>query len=548
MKLRLTTAGPSVRAMVFCLLPLACYLLGLLNYSQAGKAALLGFFTLATLFSWRELFLARRLFPLLLGLSLVLLIANIAFQVALRQIFGVQQDDVLVIQALLNTNVEEVGGFISQYPRYMAWILVFSGLCFAAYWRWFVVPGKDLGGSCPGRERPRKIIIASFLSLLLLAIHSNSSLRKVNPLFYFHYNYQKMSREIEQARLLKEELARGKTSPVLSSMHLREGVAQKTVVLVIGESDTRKNWSLYGYGRRTTPEMEKLRDQLLVFEDVLAADGATVGSITKMMTAATGRNPDLWKSSPTIMAIARHLGFKVFWLANQGSEDRGVVPVLASQAENTIFTNKGMDRGESSLDEVLLAPYRSALADTAKKKLIIVHLLGAHPAYNFRYPANFAVFEKIYDDPVAEGLRQAGRASWAILFRNMYDCAILYEDHILAALLHDLMAERQADSAWLYIADHGQDVVHNSNYSGHNIRVKEQWEVPLVVWRSGAQVAGSGKAMLASRPYRADVLDHTILGLLGIEGDLYDPELDILSGKFKSERILPRRMQDTDYD
>ncbi len=548
MRLQLTTAGPSVRAMAFCPLPLAFYLLGMFNYSQAGKVALLGFVTLATLFSWRELFPSRRLFPVLLSIALVLLIADIVFQVTLRQTFGVQQDDVLVVQALLNTNVEEASGFISQYRRHVGLYVVFSVLFLAAYWRWFVVPGRDFSGSCSGRERRKKIIIASIFSLLLLAIHSNSSLRKANPLFYFYYNYQNSSREIEQARLLKEELARGKTSPALASMHLLQGVDRKTVVLVIGESDTRNNWSLYGYGRRTTPELEKLRDQLLVFQDVLAADGATVGSTTKMLTSATGGNPDIWKSSPTIMAIARHLGFKVFWIANQGTENRGVIPILAAQANTTIFTNKGMDRGESSFDEVLLAPYRSALTDPAKKKLIIVHLLGAHPAYNFRYPKKFAVFEKINDDPVAEGLKQAGRAPWAILLRNTYDCAILYEDHNLSELLRSLMARREADAAWLYIADHGQDVVHNSDYSGHNYRVKEQWEVPLLVWRSQTKTADIAKSTLVTRPYQADVLDHTILGLLGSVGDLYDPELDILAKKFKSARILPRRMKEADYD
>lgn len=549
MKFRLMTAGPSVRAMAFCLLPLACYLLGMLNYSQAGKVALLGFFILTTLFSWRELYPSRRLFTVLLSVTLVLLIADIVFQVTLRQTFGVQQDDVLVVQALLNTNVEEASSFISQYRRYVGWYVVFSVLFLAAYWRLFVVPGRDFSGSCTGRERKKKIIFATIFTLLLLAIHSNSSLRKANPLFYFHYNYQKLSREIEQARRLKDELAKGKTSPALSSMHLLQGVDRKTVVLVIGESDTRNNWSLYGYGRRTTPELEKLREGLLVFKDVLSADGATVGSVTKMLTAATWRNPDIWKSSPTIMAIARHLGFKVFWIANQGSKNRGVVPILAAQADTTIFTNRGMDRGESSLDEVLLAPYRSALADPAEKKLIIVHLLGVHPAYNFRYPQDFGIFEKVYDDPVAEGLKQAGRAPWAILFRNMYDCAILYNDHILSELLRGLMAGREADSAWLYISDHGQDVVHNSDYSGHNIRVKEQWEVPLVVWRSQTKATG-GEATdhLVTRPYQADVLDHTILGLLGIAGELYDPELDLLSEKFKQAKILPRRMKDADYD
>ena len=398
-------------------------------------------------------------------------------------------------------------------------------------------------------EQRKKIITAAVMSILLVAIHGNSSFRNANPLLYFHYNFQKMNKEKAQARQFKEQLAQGKIPPALASMHLLPDGGQKTVVLVIGESATRNNCSLYGYGRKTTPEMEKLRQRLLVFEDVLAADGATVGSVSRMLTAATVRNPDIWKSSPTIMAIARRLGYKVFWIANQGAENRGVVPILAAQANTTLFTNEGLDRGDSPFDEVLLTPYRSALADPAARKLIIVQMLGAHPAYDLRYPKHFGVFENIYDDPVAQALKQAGRPTWAILSRNMYDCAILYQDYILSKLLGALIVNGEGDAAWLYISDHGQDAAHNSNYSGHNIRVKEQWEVPCVVWRSKADALGSdARERLVRRPYQADVLDHTIIGLLGGRGELYDPELDLLSAGFQPTRILPRRMKNVNYD
>ena len=72
--------------------------------------------------------------------------------------------------------------------------------------------------------------------------------------------------------------------------------------------------------------------------------------------------------------------------------------------------------------------------------------------------------------------------------------------------------------------------------------------MPLVVWRSRTEGAGVDKDKLTSRPYQTDVLDHTIIGLLGAEGVLYDPELDLLSEKFNPEKILPRRMKDTVYD
>jgi heptose-I-phosphate ethanolaminephosphotransferase len=535
--------------MLFCLLPLTYYLIGVLNSSQAGKAALLGFSTLTTIFCWREIFPRLRSLRFLLFFSLLLLSAGIVFQVSLREMFGMQQDDVLVVQTLLNTNLEEGRGFIFQHLHHIAVHILVSGLFVACYWFLVADPlrppaGRD--GAVAGRKR--RIVTASVFTLLVVLVHSNVSIRMSNPLFYFAYYYQKVDREMAMARKLKEDLAGGGASRLLAGVHLDKDVHRRTVVLVIGESDTRNNWSLYGYARETTPELEKMRDKLLVFGDVVAADGATVGSISKMLTAATADEPELWKSRPTVMAIARHLGYKVFWIANQGLEDRGVVPILAAQADTAIFTNRGIDRGESSLDEVLLLPYRQALDDPAEKKLIIVHLLGTHPAYNFRYPEDFGIFEKVYDDQVAKGLELQGRAPWAILFRNMYDCAIRYEDHILAQLLNHLMAKEQAFATWLYVSDHGQDVAHNTDYSGHNIRVRQQWEVPFVLWQSEDRASEVPAAELVARPYRADVLDHTILGLLGIRGDFYEPERDILSAGFKAEKILPRQVRVASYD
>lgn len=539
---------PPVRALLFSLLPLGYYVAGSLNYSQAGKSALLGFFMLTPILYWREIFPASRLVRITLLSAIFLLFITIVFQAVLRQIFGVQQDDVLVVQALLNTNVEESRGFIVQYLRPLALHLAIAALVFAGYWFFCIRRSPDQSASGEGRRKTWLFAAACLSTVILIAAHTNSSLRKANPLFYISYHYQKAAREMDTARKLREDLAGGESAAILGKMHLDSASQRRTVVLVIGESDTRRNWSLYGYGRQTNPELEKLRDRLLVFSDVVAADGSTVGSITRMLTAATVEQPDLWKSSPTVMATARRLGYKVFWLANQGAPNRGMVPILASQSDVTVFTNRGMDRGESSFDEVLLEPYRQALDDPAARKLIVVQLLGAHPAYNFRYPENYSVFEKMLDDEVAEGLKAQGRASWAILFRNAYDCAILYEDHVLARLLQGLMAKEPSSSAWLYVSDHGQDVVHHSDFSGHNREAREQWEVPLVLWRSPDSARLPDAAALTARPYQNDVLDHTLLGLLGIQGDLYDPELDLLSADFNSRRILPRKMAGVLYD
>lgn len=209
---------------------------------------------------------------------------------------------------------------------------------------------------------------------------------------------------------------------------------------------------------------------------------------------------------------------------------RGMYSVFTSHADKIVLTNMGTSRGESSFDKELFAPYCKALDDKAGKKLIIVHILGAHPAYNYRYPEEYNKFNISTDDAVTKELASKGRSKIAIVFRNQYDNAILYQDFILSTLLEKLQEKKLPYSAWLYISDHGQDVSRNTDFSGHNYLAKEMWEVPMLFWSSKDFLKHDLIPSL-STPYQADVIDHTILGLLDISGIYYNPSQDIFNTK-----------------
>jgi heptose-I-phosphate ethanolaminephosphotransferase len=95
------------------------------------------------------------------------------------------------------------------------------------------------------------------------------------------------------------------------------------------------------------------------------------------------------------------------------------------------------------------------------------------------------------------------------------------------------------------VPDHGQEVAHTTNFSGHNARARSQFEIVMIFWRSPSFPAPSvDAASLRARSYQTDVFDHTLLGLLGISGDYYDPRGDILSEKFES---MPRTIGGKPY-
>ncbi|MDF1537017.1 MAG: phosphoethanolamine transferase [bacterium] len=273
-------------------------------------------------------------------------------------------------------------------------------------------------------------------------------------------------------------------------------------------------------------------DSLTRFDDVITTLGSTVGDIRLIMGPATHEEPELYAASPDILIMARSAGYKTFWITNHSTDMAGALSIIAGHADVTVNVNRGGSRGEGSYDEVALPELDRALDDRAPRKFIILHLLQAHPAFYFRYPEAFARFNDA-DDEVARRLRSEGRSLRARKMRDFYDNAMLYVDHILRSTI-DLCAKREDQSiAWLYAPDHGEDVAHYSNFVGHNNRVLAMFEIPMLFWRSKAfPLNAQDAARFSERPYQTDILDHTLLGLMGIKGDYYDPERDVLSSEF----------------
>lgn len=515
-------------------MPFAYWLADLLHYGQAGKAALLGGLAVLAVSAWRE---SRPGSAGARGWRWELAVAApflfiLAMEAFLRDHFGVGHDDTLVTEALFSTNSDEAAEFALANGRAL---LKHAGLFAAALLTFGVMlrlsnryPGAP--GATPGRSRSGLWPVWVFGGLFLL-VHLNPTMRRADPFLYFPLRYAKWQHDLVLTRDLQQQLAQTQNDPGLASVRYA-GPDQRTVVFVLGESGTRLNWSLYGYPRPTTPRLQEVAHELLVFADVITGYPGTNGSLKQIFSPATIARPELWMTRPDILIVARRAGYKVFWLSNHSTDRSGPVSIIASHADVTRLTNRGGSRSEGSHDEVLLPELQRALDDPAPRKFIILHMLGQHPAYQFRYPEPFARFGGA-EDAVSRALRADGRAFWAVMQRNEYDNAILYSDHVLRETL-EMTRARGGAAAWLFAPDHGEDVAHYSNFVGHNSRVRAMYEVPMVFWASAAfGAAPAGEAGLRARPYQLDVLDHTLLGLLRIDGDFYDPASDIFSSTFR---------------
>lgn len=55
----------------------------------------------------------------------------------------------------------------------------------------------------------------------------------------------------------------------------------QTYVVIIGESTSSRNMGLYGYYRNTNPLLSEIKEELLIFEDVIAPHTHTITSLNK---------------------------------------------------------------------------------------------------------------------------------------------------------------------------------------------------------------------------------------------------------------------------
>jgi heptose-I-phosphate ethanolaminephosphotransferase len=446
--------------------------------------------------------------------------------------YGLTFTDSVVLDALGAANTDEILEFLGHYWPTMLLVGSF-GSCAIGILAWLEQWLPEVRAA-DARSRA----IGGGIAILFAALHFNPTMRAENPFFYWPRYYTAYHESAEQLAEMRAVMARAQDAEELSYV----GPEKHTVVLVVGESVNRSNLSLYGYQRKTTPHLDALRKELLVFGDVLSSDAATIQSVVKMLTPATLANPGFNPSKPSVLKQARQAGYEVHWISNQQRND-GPIQMLAEQADHSVFINQRTGRKANSLDGGLIPHLKGVLESPAPRKFIVVHLMGAHLDYDLRYPQSFARFQDA-DDPVYLAMKEASRPFWVRNARNQYDNAILYGDHVLHALLGMLQQAAGGDPAtFVYVSDHGQEVGHSRNFSGHSASDPSGYEIPLIMWTNREdKLAAVGRDELEARPYQADVLDHTIVGLLDIRTASYRAEADLLHPLFKgAERYLNGR-------
>ena len=340
-----------------------------------------------------------------------------------------------------------------------------------------------------------------------------------------------------QLNSLQGILDKNRELPPLANLKDSSGDAPRTLVLVIGESTQRGRMSLYGYSRDTTPELKALRDSdpnLTVFNNVVTSRPYTIEILQQALTFANEQHPDLYLTKPSLMNMMKQAGYKTFWITNQQTMTgrNTMLTVFSKQTDVQHYMNQQRTQSAREYDTNVLAPFKAVLADPAPKKFIIVHLLGTHLKYKFRYPENWGKFDG-QKDGVPPGLSEEQREAY-----NDYDNANLFNDHVVATLFRDFKAT-DPNGFMLYFSDHGEEVYdtppHNIQGRNEAQPTRHMYTIPFIVWTSPAWQAAHPRDLRpdVDRKYSSAELIHTWSDLAGLRYDDFDPTRSLVNPAFK---------------
>lgn len=414
-----------------------------------------------------------------------------------------------IMQAIANTNPHETFEFLQTHlHRFMILLSLLSGLTLVYFFYLFkYFKAKQLNILLQQRFS-RYLII--FCSIIMVISYAMRPARALFPLLYWQ-NYYAEVQEFQNGILKHKDLQQKWAQYAQNNLIYQKNFQQQqTHVLVLSESITSFNLGVCGYGRETTPELKKRLDQLYVFCQAYSPYPSTINSLRVNLTNSSAILPN---DEPTesLISYAEAAGFKVYWLSNQ--DDSYISSLFGSDATISIYNNKHSGRSSEALDEQLLPAYFSALADPYPKKLIILHLIGAHPNYAARYPKKFDHFNNDSNDQVEQLLEANQIGVWVQSKRNEYDNAILYQDWLMSRLFDPLQKNAAlGQRSFIFLSDHGNEVGHEVDYVGHSPNTIAGYQVPVIIWHDKMQKTG------INRTDNIDTaeLDNNLMHLMGI--------------------------------
>lgn len=287
---------------------------------------------------------------------------------------------------------------------------------------------------------------------------------KEHPISFYYrvYEFGTTMKRLNKYKKVKENYSFGVTN--------REDAGKPDlVVLVIGERIRYSNWTINGYKRSTSANLNEVKN-LVSFDRHYSNANSTAASIPLLITQATPQKPQLAYSEKTIVSLFKEAGYETVWISNQNIFD---YINNKDEADKLFEVYK-----KKSTDLDIIPVFNEVLNNKiSKKRLIIINMVGGHG----KIPDEFNIYKpnsSKKDYPIAIENAQ--------VFVNNYDNMIRLQDFVLDKIIN-LIQKQNKSSVFMFTADHGCNLFDDSQalfgYGSQNPTEKET-HIPLFIWGS----------------------------------------------------------------
>lgn len=443
--------------------------------------------------SYIFLYLLRDVGKWIIGLSLI------GDAIAL---YFINTYDVLITDSMMgnvfNTRYSEASGFFS-------WIAVLYIIFLGILPCVFVVSRKVDFGSAKLFFKRTGVALTTMLAMVAININNFTWIdRNATQLgsLLMPWSYT-----VNTFRYISAEKKRNAKEILLPDAKIASE-SKDVVVLIIGESARRENFSLYGYNKPTNPLLEQ--------ENVVALIAKSAATYTTAGVKAILDHKPTDKLFEILPNYLYRAGVDVIWRTNNWGEP----PVHIEKYQRVADLKALYPEADERYDAILLEGLKEAIeSSTADKVFIVLHTSTSHgPIYYSKYPSEFERFT-----PVCTTVEMANADPTELM--NAYDNTIVYTDYLIDSVIEILRTIPTRRSAMLFVSDHGESLGENNLYM-HGVPMalapKEQIEIPFIVWSS--EGTESIKQLEEVGQYHTF---HSVLDFLDIESEIYNPELTV---------------------
>ena len=305
----------------------------------------------------------------------------------------------------------------------------------------------------------------------------------------------------------------------------------KLMFFVVGETARAQNFGSLGYERNTNVYTQK--EHVISFADVKSCATATAKSVPCMFSDLKRESFDDVQAQyrDNLLDVIKKAGIDVTWYENDGG-CKGVcknIKTIEIQADES----RELCTNGTCKDEVFLKYAQDITQNVHKDTVVVFHLIGSHgPKYYERYPKSFKKFTPDCNRADVENCSLEE-------VKNAYDNTVLYTDYVLYSLIHEVLEKNmdKYDPLLLYISDHGESLGENGLFlhgTPYMIAPEYQTTIPMQIWmpqQTASDLSLDVKCLrenTAGRDLSHDNLFHTVLGLLQVQTEVYNSDLDVM--------------------